>query len=200
MATAIAPLTIIAALGAALALAPQGGDAGSPSGHRPKPETSFRVSTSAPIQILPGVAQGRGDPSLDPELSRAVRRTRASVARAGVDPKRDLLAPLSSLTLSLEASCPPPAVLACRPAVRLTGQLDGGPPPGYERDLQTAIVAGLREAGFRGVRAQASDRGRLAGRATSQDEVLARWRLEDDALEVTTAGLPLDEPSAPARD
>jgi hypothetical protein len=200
MANAAAPLTILAALGSALALAAQGGGPGSQSADRPEPNTSFRVSASAPVRTVPGVAPGRGDPSLDPQLSRGVRRTRAAVARAGVNPKRDLLAPLSSLTLSLEASCPPPAILACRPAVRLTGRLDGGPPPGYERDLQTAIVAGLREAGFRGVRAQASDRGRLAGRATSQGEVLARWRLEDDALEVTTAGLPVDEPSAPARD
>jgi hypothetical protein len=200
MANAAAPLTILAALGAALALAAQGGGAGSPSGDRPEPNTSFRVSASAPVQTLPGVAPGRGDPSLDPELRRAVRRTRAAVARAGVNPKRDLLTPLDSLEVSLERSCPPPAVLACRPAVRLTGQLSGEPPSGYERDLETAIVAGLREAGFRGVTAQASDRGRLAGRATSQGEVLARWRLEGDTLEVTTAGLPLDEPSAPARD
>jgi hypothetical protein len=194
MANAVAPLTILAALGAALALAAQGGGVGSPSADRPDPDTSFRVSASAPVRTLPGVAPGRGDPSLDPELSRAVRRTRAAVARAGVNPKRDLLAPLGSLTVSLERSCPPPAVLACRPAVRLTGELSGEPPPGYERELETAIVAGLREAGFRGVTAQASDRGRLAGRATSQGEVLARWRLEGDALELTTTGLPLDEP------
>ena len=166
-------LAILAALGAALALAGQGGGgAGSPSGDR----------------------------TLDPVLSGAADRTRAAVARAGVNPERDLLAPLTSLTVSLEPSCPPPAVLACRPAVRVIGQLDGEPPPGYERDLETAIVAGLRAVGFRDITVRASDRFPLAGRVTSRGEVLARWRLEGDALEVTTAGLPLDEPSAPERD
>jgi hypothetical protein len=114
-----------------------------------------------------------------------------------VNPERDLLAPLTSLTVSLEPSCPPPAILACRPAIRLSGRLDAEPPPGYQRDLKAATVAGLRAVGFRDMTARTSDRFPLAGRVTSRGEVLARWRLEGDALEVTTAGLPLDEPSAP---
>ena len=127
-----------------------------------------------------------------PELVEALRHGAAALARAGVDPTRDLLAPFSSVVISLERSCPPPALLACRPAIRFAGRLRGDPPPGLERSLAAGLVAGLRAAGFRRMDVHGSPGGDLAGRITSDGEVLARWRLVDDVLVVVTGGLELE--------
>jgi len=120
-----APLAILAALAAALALAGPGGGEAAPAGGAP----------------------------LDPDVA-----VRVSVA----DPAHGILAPFSFVVVSLERTCPPPAILACRPAIRFAGRLRDEPPP----DL------------------------RLAGRVTSRGEVLAHWRVTEGVLEVVTGGLP----------
>jgi hypothetical protein len=190
-ANVVASLAILVALGAALALARGGGERAEPTGgDRLDADVAIRVSAPAPARTLPGVALGLGGPPLHPELSRSTRRVWVAVERRGVDPRRRLLAPLSFLAVSLERSCPPPAVLACRPAIRLTGRLRDLPPPGFERDLRTALTAGLRATGFPGLtvhRSPATD----SGRVRSRGETVARWRVADGDLEVVTGGLDL---------
>lgn len=75
-----APLLILAAFGAALALAGPGGTAARAPADRLDPDIALRVSAAG-------------------------------------------------LAISLERRCPPPAILACRPAIRLTGRLRAEPPP-----------------------------------------------------------------------
>jgi hypothetical protein len=97
------PLTILAVLGVALALASLGeGRAAPAGGDRFDPYTTLRVS-------VPRAASG-------------------------------LLAPFSFLAISIERSCPPPAILACRPVVRIVGGLRGEP----HQVLELTIGPGLR--------------------------------------------------------
>lgn len=199
MANVVASLTILAALGTALALAgPSGEGAERAGGDRLESDVAIRVSAPAPARTLPGAALRPGASSpLHPAVSRAMRRVWMAMERRGVNPGRDLLAPFSYLAISLERSCPPPAILACRPAIRLTGRLHDLPPAGLRRDLRTALVAGLHAAGFRGLTVHRSPTAGFGGRVNSRGETLARWRLAEGVLEVATGGLDLDD-AAPA--
>jgi hypothetical protein len=121
-----------------------------------------------------------------------VRRERAAIGRAGVDLESDLLSRLSFLVISLERSCPPPAIVACRPAIRVVGRLHARPDRDLERNLRTTVIAGLGAAGFRSVTARSSRRGdQLLGRAAARGETLARWRICGGVLQVATGGLGL---------
>ncbi len=195
----VAPLSILAAFAAALALAgPGGGKAAPAGGDRLDPNVALRISARDPARTLPRFALALGTAASHPALSRALHRGSAALTRAGVDPRRELLAPLSFVVISLERSCPPPAILACRPAIRFAGRLRGEPPPDAQRDLRAALVAGLRAAGFRRLVVRGPQgSGEVAGQVMSQGEALARWRLVDGVLEVVTGGLEL-QPAATA--
>jgi hypothetical protein len=155
------------------------------------PDVALRILGPEPsrvVSLLSGVDTAR----VPPAVSSAVRRERAAIGRAGVDLERDLLARLSFLVISLERSCPPPAILACRPAIRILGRLRDRPDRDLERNLRTTVSAGLDAAGFRSVTAHSSRRGdQLRGRATARSETLVRWRVSNGVLEVATGGLGL---------
>jgi hypothetical protein len=195
-----APLAILAAFAVALALAgPGGGNAARAGGDRLDPNVALRISARDPARTLPRLAPALATAASQPALSRALHRGSAALTRAGVDPKREVLAPLSFVVISLERSCPPPAILACRPAIRFVGRLRDQPPLGLQRDLRAALVAGLRAAGFQRMVVRGSQAsGELAGRVSSRGEALARWRLMDGVLEVVTGGLALQPPAAAA--
>jgi hypothetical protein len=100
------------------------------------------------------------------------------------------------LDLSIERSCPPPAVLACGPGVRLTIRVPGLPSEALGANVATVLARGLRAAGFRDLTIRAADHEReLSGRVTSHGEVLGRWRLVGSVLEVTAGGLDLRPPA-----
>jgi len=195
-----APLAILAAFGVTLALAgPGGGNAARAGGDRLDPNVALRISARDPARTLPRLAPALATAASQPALSRALHRGSAALTRAGVDPKRELLAPLSFVVISLERSCPPPAILACRPALRFAGRVRDQPPPSLQRHLRAALVAGLRAAGYQQmvVRGSQAD-GELAGRVSSRGEALARWRLVDGVLEVVTGGIALRPAAAAA--
>jgi hypothetical protein len=195
-----APLAILAAFAVALALAGPGGEKAARAGGDPlDPNVALRISARDPARTLPRLAPALGTAASQPGLSRALHRGSAALTRAGVDPKREFLAPLSFVVISLERRCPPPAILACRPAIRFAGRLRGEPPMDLQSDLRAALVAGLRAAGFQRMVVRGSQAsGELAGRVTSGGEALARWRLVDGLLEVVTGGLALQPAAAAA--
>jgi hypothetical protein len=155
------------------------------------PDVALRILGPEPsrvVSLLSGVDTAR----VPPAVSSAVRRERAAIGRAGVDLESDLLSRLSFVVISLERSCPPPAILACRPAIRILGRLRDRPDRDLERNLRATVIAGLDAAGFRGVTARSSRRGdQLLGRAAARGETLARWCICDRGLEVATGGLGL---------
>lgn len=154
------------------------------------PNVALRILAREPTRMLPQLA--RRIRSVAPEVTRALRRESAAIGRAGVDFRRDLLARLSVLSISLERSCPPPAILACRPAIRIFGRLRERPPADLQRKLRTTLIAALRAAGFRSMVAEGSHHGdQLSGRVTARGETLARWRLSGGVLEIATGGLHL---------
>ena len=197
-----ASLAILATLGAVLVLAGLDGGAAAPgpgsNGPGLGPNVALRILAPDPARTLPQVRRRLAAAAPSLAVSPGVRRWRADLERARVDPDRDLLAPFSILVISLERSCPPPALLSCRAAIRVIGRLRGEPPTDLQRNLHIAIVAGLRAAGFRSLTVESSPvEDRLAGRVTSSGETLARWRLSRGVLEVATGGLVL-HPSASA--
>jgi hypothetical protein len=170
------PLAILAALAVALALAGASGEKTSPAGgDRLDPDVALRVSAADPEQTLPQLAS---------EL-----RSSSS---------RKVLARLSFAVITVERSCPPPAILACGHALRLVGRLRGEPAPGLQRDLGAGVVAALDAAGYRRMVVRGAVRdGERVGRVTSQGETLGRWRVAGGTLEVTIgAGLRLEGPTA----
>jgi hypothetical protein len=170
----------------------ESGAAGS-TGSALGPTVGLRIVAPDPARTLPQVTEALAAAAPSLAFQRGMQRWRAALERVGVDPERDLLAPFSVLVISLERSCPPPALLACRPAIRVIGRLRGEPPADLDRNLQIAIVAGLRVAGFRALSLYSTTEGdRFGGRVTSSEETLARWRLSSDVLEVATGGLALD--------
>src|SRR5919106_171180 len=110
-------LTLLAALGAALALAGVGDGADS---DRPEsdldPNVAFEIRAARPAQTLPGALRGVAAERL---------------------PSR-----FSYLILRIEPSCPPPAVLGCRPAVRVIAILRGPAAPFVQREVGAVLVAG----------------------------------------------------------
>jgi hypothetical protein len=185
-------LTLLAALGAALALAGPGGMRESASGTGEPdldPNVALEIRAAGPAVALPDALRRLAASTSSPTLARAIRSGLSAPSRAGLGLER-LLAPFSYVVLSIERSCPPPAVLACHPAVRFTGRLRGRTPPGLERELRAVLLAELGEAGFEALHARRSrDGAELAGRVGSRGETLARWRLDDRVLEVVTGGL-----------
>ena len=185
-------LTLLAALGAALALAGVGDGADS---DRPEsdldPNVAFEIRAARPAQTLPGALRGVAAETESPELAHAIRTELATPASAGLELER-LLSRFSYLILRIEPSCPPPAVLGCRPAVRVIAILRGPAAPFVQREVGAVLVAGLRAAGFKALRVRehgnATD---LTAQITSRGETLARWRTDDRVLEVATGGLAL---------
>jgi hypothetical protein len=191
-------LTLLAALGAALALAgPGGGAPGEPGpsgdGVEPglDPNVALEIRAARPAQTLPGALRTLAAEAPSPAVARAIRAGLAAPSRAGLELER-LLASFSYVALTLERSCPPPALLACRPAVRFTGRLAGAVSPGLERDLRAVLLAGLRAAGFENLHARKpGDDANVTGRISSRGETLARWRIDDGLVEIATGGLAL---------
>ena len=190
MANVLAPLVILAGLGAALALAGPGGSVKAPGDGQLEPGIAVRISAPDPKRTLAGTLY-RGDSPLHPAIAAALGRTWSAIERDGVDPGRELLAPLSLLEISVEQSCPPPALLGCGPAVRLTGLLEAPPPPGFERAVGASLASALRATGARALVVRGAASGEGSGRVTSHGETLVRWRRSGDLVEVVTAGLEL---------
>jgi hypothetical protein len=196
------PLAILAALAVALALAGADGEKAAPvGGDRLDPDVALRVSATDPAQTVPQLASELRRSSSHPELPAAVRRGFGALARVGADRERELLARLSFVVITLERSCPPPAILACGPALRLVGRLRGEPAPGLQRDLGAGVVAALRATGYRRMVVWSAVRdGERVGRVTSRGETLGRWRVAGGTLEVTIgAGLQPEGPTAETR-
>jgi hypothetical protein len=168
------------------------GNGATPSaGATSDPDVALRIRGPEPSRMV-SLLSGVDTAMVPPAVSSAVRRERAAIGRAGVDLESDLLSRLSFLVISLERSCPPPAIVACRPAIRILGRLRARPDRDLERNLRTTVIAGLDAAGFRSVTARSSRRGdQLLGRAAARGETLARWRICDRVLEVATGGLGL---------
>lgn len=87
-----------------------------------------------------------------------------------------------------ETSCPPPALLACRPAARLRGELRRRPSPALDRRIAVAVRSVLRRHGFRRLDARL---GKTGGRIVADGETLARWRTVRARIEVAIGGLAL---------
>jgi hypothetical protein len=192
-------LALLAALGAALVLAAVGDGAGNDR-HEPEldPNVALEMRAARPAQTLPGALRDLASETDSPELAQAIRTGLQTPASTGIELER-LLSRFSYLILRIEASCPPPAVLACRPAIRAIAVLRGPSTQRLEQDLQTVLLAGLRSAGFDALRVRetpgAAD---PSGRITSHGETVARWRTDGRVLEVATGGLTL-EGERPAR-
>jgi hypothetical protein len=197
-----ASLAIIAALGVTLALVNSGGRGARSAGAEPavtaaesglEPEVALRAATADPARTLPRAVRelAIAAPSLD--LPRDVRRWSASLRRSGIGSVRGLLGPVAWIAITVESSCPPPALLACRPAVRAVARLRGGAFAGVRRDVRIATLAGLRTAGFQRLTVRTATGGD-AGRVTSRGETLAAWRLTGRTLQVATGGLELAAP------
>lgn len=157
------------------------------------PDVALQVRSSRPAHVVEQLARRGTGASVPPELLRALRRETAAIRRAGVDLEDDLLARLSFVVVSVERSCPPPALLACRPAIRILGRLRERPAPDLERKLRRSVVAALGAAGFSGMSAESSGRGdRIHGRVIAGAETLALWRASDGIFELATGGLDLN--------
>jgi hypothetical protein len=182
-------LTLLAALGAALALAGVGDGA---DNERPKPgldpNVALEIRAARPARTLPVALRTLAADTSSPAVARAIRAGLAAPARAGLR-LRPVLAPFSAVVLSVERACPPPAVLACRPAVRFIGRLRSRASQPTRHEVGDVLVAELEAAGFENLHAQPGTRSGLASRITSRGETLARWRLDDRVLEVVTGGL-----------
>jgi len=177
------------------AVSPGTGDATGPRPERRglQVNVAMRVSAPEPARTIAPMLSRLVAASKAPALRRAVIRTSMALSRAGVGARRDLLASFSFLVISLERTCPPPALLVCRPAIRISGRLHREPAADLRRDLRVALIAGLRASGFRPTTVHAAPAGALAGRVTSRGETLARWRLTDGVVEVATGGLRLSD-------
>ena len=152
------------------------------------PDVALRVRSYRPADVVEQLARRGAGASIPPELLRALRRETAAIRRAGVDLEDDLLARLSFVVVSVERRCPPPALLACRPAIRILGRLRERPAPDLERKLRRSVGA----AGFSGMSAESSGRGdRVRGHVSAGAETLARWRASDGIFELATGGLDL---------
>lgn len=186
-------------LGVTLALVSTNGGADTPPAQPLLGENvGLRVSAGEPARSLAPMLRRFASASRSPAVRRAVRRTSAALGRTGERPTRDLLGSLSSLAISLERSCPPPALLACRPAVRITGRLSRPPAPDLRQTLPMGLRTALRASGFRSMAIRSAASGPVAGRITSRGETLARWRLARGVLELATGGLALSaRPRAP---
>jgi hypothetical protein len=185
-------LALLAALGAALALAGIGDGAGDDRpGPGLDPNVAVEIRAARPAQTLPGALRGLGSETDSPDLARAIPTGLKTPANAGAELER-LLSQFSYLILSIESSCPPPALLACRPAVRAIAILREPATQRLERELQAVLVAGLGAAGVEPLRVpERGDADDLSGRITSHGETVARWRADGRVLEVATGGLAL---------
>jgi hypothetical protein len=191
-------LALLAALGAALVLAGPGGGApgaqlADPSGDATErgldPNVALEIRAARPVQTLPGALRTLAAETPSSAVARVIRAGLAAPLRAGLKLER-LLARFSAVVLRVERSCPPPALLACRPGVRFMGRLQPGAPRPSSRKVEAVVIAELEGVGFEQLHAQRPPRGAgLAGRIGSRGETLARWRLQDRVLEVITGGL-----------
>jgi hypothetical protein len=187
------PIAILVLLGVVILVLTQLGDPkAEPTDRSLDPSVALRILAPDPARTVPQLARRGANPAIPPQVSKASRRVIAHVRRAGVDLRRDLLDRFTLVQISIERSCPPPAALACRPAVRILGRLRMGRDVELQRALRTASVAALTAAGFRGMVAKSSRRpGVFRGRVVANGETLARWRMSGGGLEIATGGLEL---------
>ncbi len=194
-------LALLATLATALVLAATGGREAAPGSRQtvagPGSNVALRIAVPRPADRVPSIrlALAAGDSPFVSEGDLAHWSNQLVGMR--VDAQRDLLARLSWLELSIERSCPPPALLACRPALRALAGVRPGSARGLGPALRAAVVAGLRAAGYRRLEVESRDGDAIvAGRVTSAGETLASWRGANGLLEVATIGLELSGAAA----
>ena len=195
-----APLALLAGFAAALAVVGAAGAGDPDTPEKPEvtaagaglaPNVALEVRAARPAQTLPGALRRLASETESQGLARAIRTGLEVPANAAVGPDR-LLSQFSYLIIRIEASCPPPALLACRPAVRVVAILREPATQRLERELQAVLVAGLGAAGFEALRVrERGDADDPSGRITSHGETVARWRIDGRVLEVATGGLAL---------
>jgi hypothetical protein len=185
-------LALLAALGAALVLAAVGDGAGNDRHESDlDPNVALEIRAARPAETVPDALRTVAAETESPELARAIRAGLAAPEDTGVELER-VLSRFSYLILRIESSCPPPALLACRPAVRAIAILREPATQRLERVLQAVLVAGLGAAGVEPLRVpERGDADDLSGRITSHGETVARWRADGRVLEVATGGLAL---------
>jgi hypothetical protein len=201
-------LRALAAVGAGLLVAGSGcGEKAEPEGARGAarsgldPNVAVRISAADPAETLP-IAEPRLEDELRSQGASQAARAARMLSR-DLEPyvSPSLLEPLSFAVLSLERSCPPPAVLDCRPGIRFVGRFEGELPAGMGRTLRRVLGRSLRESGFGRLAFEATAGGESGGRVITRGETVARWRVERDLLQIATGGLslrPAREVLAPA--
>ena len=175
---------LVAAVGGVLVITLSGGGA---SGQGPEdtpdlePGVAVRVSASPSEVSVPtmlkrlAAASGPGSAA----VSRAISEVERGLGAQDLAFARRLLSRAAWISFSLERSCPPPALLGCHPTLRVCAKFDQAPGAPWSAGLPAVVRSTLRAAGLR----------RLAFRGDSvhsDEEVLARWRLDGDTLELTT--------------
>jgi hypothetical protein len=153
-----------------------------------------RLIASAAISFAAAIAGGgceKDEPS-ESASEPAESSERAAARDAGAGLRAKLATSVRDMRVTVENSCPPPALLACRPGFRLSGELPEGVSARLRQDLALAVPAALRRLGYRRVEIrQRRQRNELVGRAVSGPETLARWRTRERVLELVTGGLRL---------
>ena len=103
-----------------------------------------------------------------------------------------LVEPLPAISVSVERACPPPALLACRPGLRVAARLGEARPRSISRRVGEIIRTGLRHAGFRDLRVQSSADGSGLVRSGNESVDVAEWIVEGGTLKIAVGGLQLD--------
>jgi hypothetical protein len=182
-----ATVAILAALGVALAASGSGatsaGGDGAPAsraGELPPGVAAAVYTDSAPR--LAELTSALPDPL--PALADSV------ASRAGAAGPR-LLQALGGVQIALVASCPPPALLGCRPALAATATFAPARTDAVDRSVAEVVEALLSAQGFRELQVHRGDAPGAATVTAGGREVVARWRIQASSLRLATGGLPL---------
>lgn len=203
-------LGILGAFAAALALSALAcGDREPAVGDRPAPVAGRSLSTALERQGLVADLRSVRDPADAPPLTIVLRRPRLDAAT--VDPLVHALFPalprspeprldarsltrlattldgLGRTRLSVERSCPPPALLGCRVGIRLVATVGVVPPAEAADRFERSARAVLEADGFE--RLRRSPAGPRRGRLLADEESLAAWDVSDRRLLGALGGL-----------
>ena len=103
-----------------------------------------------------------------------------------------LVEPLRAISVSVERACPPPALLACRPGLRVAARLGEASPRSISRPVGEIVRTGLRHAGFRDLRFRSSADGSGLVRSGNESVDVAEWIVDGGTLRIAVGGLQID--------